>query len=69
MLVLSRRKGEAVVLFTYGPGGKPQPVATLTVVEIRGDKVRLGFEADESLKIARTEVLDRPPRLPKGTRE
>ncbi len=69
MLVLSRKKGEAVVLFTYGPDGKPNPVATLTVVDIRGDKIRLGFEADPTLKIVRTEVLDRDPRLPKGTDE
>lgn len=69
MLVLSRKKGEAVVLFTVGPDGNPQPVATLTVVEIRGDKVRLGFEADERLKIVRTEVLNNSPRLPKGTAE
>ena len=69
MLVLSRKTNEAVVLFTYGPDGQPRPVATVTVAEIRGDKVRLGFEADESVKIVRTEVLDRPPRLPKGTGE
>ena len=69
MLVLSRKKGEAVVLFHYGPNGEVVPLATVTVVEVRGDKVRLGFNADERLKIARTEVLDRPPRQPKGTRE
>lgn len=68
MLVLSRKKGEAVVLFTYGPDGKPQPVATVTVVDIRGNKLRLGFNADESVRIARTEILDRSPDS-KGTDE
>lgn len=68
MLVLSRKNGEAVVLFTHGPDGKPQPVATVTVADIRGDKIRLGFEADKSVRIARTEILDRCHDL-KGTDE
>lgn len=68
MLILSRRRGEAVVLFTTGPDGKPRPVATVTVVDIRGDKLRLGFNADESVRIARTEILDRSPGT-KGTDE
>ena len=48
MLVLSRKKNESVVI-----GDR---VVTVTVVEIRGDKVRLSFEADESIPIDRIEV-------------
>ena len=36
MIVLSRRKGEAIVINND---------ITVTVIEIRGDKVRLGIEA------------------------
>jgi carbon storage regulator len=47
MLVLSRKKNEGIVF--DGPG-------KMVVVEIRGDKVRLGFEADRSVNIHREEV-------------
>lgn len=47
MLVLSRKRNEGVVF--DGPG-------RVIVVEIRRDKVRLGFIADESVRIDRDEV-------------
>lgn len=47
MLVLSRKKGEGVVV-----DGR----ARVSVVEIRGDKVRLGFVAERSVAIHRDEV-------------
>lgn len=47
MLILSRKKNESIVI---GDG------ITVTVVEIRGDKVRLGFEAPEEIPIHRREV-------------
>jgi carbon storage regulator len=47
MLVLSRKKNESVVF--DGPG-------VVRIVEIRGGKVRLGFEADRSVTIHREEV-------------
>ena len=47
MLVLSRKKNEVVDI----PG-----VGSLMIVEIRGDKVRLGFDFDPSTKIYRREV-------------
>ena len=47
MLVLSRRKNEGIVF--DGPG-------RVVIVEIRGDKVRLGFEADKSVTVHRDEV-------------
>jgi len=50
MLVLSRKKNESIVI-----GSGPNAVK-LVVVEIRGDKVRLGFEAPKEVFIHRQEV-------------
>jgi carbon storage regulator len=47
MLALSRRTGEKVVI---GNG------ITLTVVEIRGDRVRLAFDAPDQVRILRAEL-------------
>ncbi|MCA9016337.1 MAG: carbon storage regulator [Planctomycetaceae bacterium] len=47
MLVLSRKKDELIDI----PG-----VGTLMVVEIRGDKVRLGFDFEPHVKVYRREV-------------
>jgi carbon storage regulator len=48
MLVLSRRPGESVVL------GED---ITITVLEVRGDVVRVGIDAPRSLKVHRAELL------------
>jgi len=50
MLILSRRVDQGVVF--DGPG-------RVVVVEIRNDKVRLGFVADKSVAIHRDEVAER----------
>jgi len=50
MLVLSRKQSEQLLI---GEG------IIVTVVEIRGDKVRLGIDAPDYLKIWRPEVLER----------
>ena len=50
MLVLSRKKNESIVI-----NGK----ITVTVVEIRGDKVRLGIEAPMEVPVHRQEVYER----------
>ena len=50
MLVLSRKKGESVMI----DGG-----IIVTVVEVRGDKVRLGFEAPREVTIDRKEVFEK----------
>lgn len=50
MLVLSRKKNEAIVI-----GDR---LVTVVLVEIRGDKVRLGFEAPQHVAIHRQEVYD-----------
>lgn len=47
MLVLSRRKDERVVIGDN---------VVVTVIEIRGDRVRLGFEAPAEVVINREEV-------------
>ena len=53
MLVLSRKKNEAVVI----NGGTEQEI-TIVVVEIRGDKVRLGVEAPKEMPVHRREVQE-----------
>lgn len=52
MLVLSRHKGEQIVIGT----GSHQVV--VHVVEIRGDKVRIGIEAPQDIPVHRREVYD-----------
>lgn len=49
MLVLTRKKSEKVILNNN---------ITVTVVEIRGDKVRLGFEAPKEMPVHREEVFE-----------
>ena len=51
MLILSRHAGQEVAI---GDGK-----ILVTVVEIRGDKVRLGFTADRSVSIHRQEVQEK----------
>lgn len=53
MLVLSRKKNEQIVI--------PLPTGELIIialVEIRGDKVRLGIEAPKEIEVHREEVFD-----------
>jgi len=49
MLVLSRKPGEAITI---------NENIVVTIVEIRGDKVRLGIEAPKDVKVHRQEVFD-----------
>lgn len=56
MLVLSRKSEESVVVGGYN-GIKP--IVKVTVLEIRGSQVRLGFEADENVAVHRWEVWER----------
>ena len=49
MLVLSRKKNESIVINNN---------ITVTVVEIRGDKVRLGIVAPKEVPVHRQEVYD-----------
>jgi carbon storage regulator len=49
MLVLSRKKNESIVI---------NDSISIVVVEIRGDKVRLGVEAPKDVTVHRKEVYD-----------
>lgn len=49
MLVLSRKKNETIIIGDD---------ITIVVVEIRGDKVRLGIEAPKEVPVHRQEVYD-----------
>lgn len=55
MLVLTRRNNEKVVIAEN---------IVITVVEIRGDKVRLGIEAPRDVPVHRQEVHDQIKREP-----
>ena len=48
MLVLSRKKNESIVI---------DDNIVITVVEVRGDKVRLGIEAPREVPVHRSEIL------------
>ncbi len=48
MLVLSRRVGESIVI-----GNE----VTVTVLEVRGDQIRIGIDAPRSVQVHREEVF------------
>ncbi len=56
MLVLSRKSQESVVV---GGSGGFERLLKITVLEIRGACVRLGFEADADIPVHRWEVWER----------
>ena len=56
MLVLTRKNRESVVI--AGPD-ETQVVLEITILEIEGGRVRLGFQADTRMPIHRREVWDR----------
>lgn len=49
MLVLSRKKNESIII---------NDNITVTVVEIRGDKIRLGIDAPKEVTVHRREVYE-----------
>ncbi len=49
MLVLSRKKNESIII---------NDNIVVTVIEIRGDKVRLGIEAPKHVTVHRREVYE-----------
>ena len=56
MLVLSRKNGEKIIIGNV----------TIEVVDIRGNRVRLGVTAPETTRILRGELSDEPiPEMPK----
>jgi len=49
MLVLSRKPGEKIYIGNH---------ITITVVEIKGNRIRIGIEAPESVPVLRAELND-----------
>jgi carbon storage regulator len=49
MLVLSRKKDESIIINDH---------IRVTIVEIRGDKVRLGIDAPKEVSVHRREVYE-----------
>ena len=49
MLVLSRKRNESVII---------NDNIVVTVIDVRGDKVRIGIEAPREVSVHRQEVLD-----------
>lgn len=56
MLVLSRKDGESVIV---GGGAGFPCLCKVTVLQINGSKVRLGFEVDADVPVNREEVWRR----------
>jgi carbon storage regulator CsrA len=56
MLIVSRKCQESVVV---GAMVGPDPLVTVTVLEITSGRVRLGFEAGRDLLVHRWEVWER----------
>jgi carbon storage regulator len=53
MLVLSRRKEQRIKI------GVPGNVITIVITDIRGESVRIGFDADKGTPIHREEVYNK----------
>jgi carbon storage regulator len=49
MLIISRKKNEGVVI---------NQNTEITIIDIQGDRVRIGIEAPSEVKIVRKELLD-----------
>ena len=56
MLVLSRKNNQAVVV---GVTNLFDHILKVTVLEIRGERVRLGFEASKDVSVQRWEVWEK----------
>jgi carbon storage regulator len=52
MLVLTRQKEQKIIVEIGGLR------MTITVADVRGDKIRLGFDAPANFKIYRQEIYD-----------
>jgi carbon storage regulator CsrA len=68
MLVLSRKNRQSVVV---GGGGGFDRLLKITVLEVVGGKVKLGFEVDAGVPVYRLEIwermLARGELVPRGT--
>lgn len=56
MLILARKSQESVVI---GAADNLRELLRVTVLEVRGGSVRLGFKADDDVAVHREEVWER----------
>ena len=56
MLILSRKSQESVVV---GSADTAEPMLKVTVLDIIGGRVRLGFEGNSTFPVHRSEVWER----------
>jgi carbon storage regulator len=56
MLILARKNKESVVI---GSPGAMLELVRITVLEVRGGKVKLGFTADDEVAVYREELWER----------
>ena len=59
MLVLSRKTEESVVVGGHRGHKRFEPMLKVTVLEINGERVSLGFEASKDVPVHRWEVWER----------
>jgi len=55
MLVLTRRLNQAIMI---GDPKKPEECIEVTVVEVKGDQVRIGTQAPRDVVVHRREIYD-----------
>jgi len=55
MLVLSRKTNESIVI---------NDNIVVTVLEVIGNKIRLGIEAPKAVSVLRSEILNKPEKIP-----
>ena len=63
MLVLSRQKDESIVI------GEGENKVEITIVDVRGDKVRLCIDAPRSISVHRREIYDAIQREKEAAKE
>lgn len=66
MLILTRKRGEAVDIIDRASGNV---LATVTVMQVVGSVVRLGFEAPRSVQILRDNAINRATENGNGSEE
>lgn len=63
MLVLSRRRDESIVI-----GDPLNPIGEITIVDIRGDKVRVGCTFPANVTVNRKEIAEQIKAEKKGAK-
>jgi len=58
MLILSRKSNESIVLFVDSSNGNGKEEVVIKVLEIHGNKVKIGVAASKDVIVAREEILE-----------